>query len=149
MPIGPVKSKEYQGSSPEPFGADEPEAFVLELFHGPDEVRDPGDREVLEGPGRDRVDGLCQAGRAPLGQDEAVGPRPLGAADDGAEVLGVLDLVENDDEGLGRAGQDVLERGIALRGDLGHDALVAGRDLVELAGRDEDDRGHAGPWPRG
>ena len=65
-------------------------------------------------------------------------PAPLGAADDGAEVLGVLDLVENDDERFGRAGQDVVDRGIALGGNFGHDALMAGRYLVEPAGRDED-----------
>ena len=126
------------GLVPGAFGADEPEALVLELFHGPDEIRDPGDEEVFEGPGRDRVDGLGQAGRAPLGQDEAVDPRPFGATDDSAQVLGVIDLVENDDEGLGRASQDVIERGITLGGNFGHDTLVAWRDLVETAGRDED-----------
>jgi hypothetical protein len=63
---------------------------------------------------------------------------PAPSADDGAEVLGVLDLVENDDERFGRTGQDVVERGVALGRDFGHDALVAGSDLVETAGRDED-----------
>jgi len=125
------------GFVPRAFGADKPEAPSLELVHGPDEVRHPGDEEVFEGPGRDRVDGPGEAGRAALGEDEAVDPGPFGAADDGAQVLGVLDLVEEDDKGLGRPAQDLLERSIALGRDLGHDALVPRRDLVETAGRDE------------
>jgi len=125
------------GLFPGTLGPDEPEALLLELLHGPDEVRDPGDRKVLQGPGRNGVDGFRQAGGAALGQDQAVGSGPFGAADDGSEVLGVFDLVEDDDEGLGRAGQDVLEGGVLLGRDLGHDALVAGRDQVQPLGRHE------------
>jgi hypothetical protein len=68
---------------------------------------------------------------AALADDEAGRPRALGAARDRPEVLGVLQLVEGDDERrVGReqlAGADV---GVAAR--LGADALVVGRAAAAL-----------------
>src|SRR4030042_2680617 len=55
------------GLVPRAFGAEEPEALVLELFHGPDEIGDPGDKKMLARSRRDRVDGLGKSRRTALG----------------------------------------------------------------------------------
>ena len=85
-------------------------------------------------------------GRAALGDDHRARARALGAAADGAEVLGVLDLVEGDDHA--RAGaEDLLGAGVAKRRRLGADALM-GRGpaaLLDLLGAGQRDRRAAQP----
>ena len=82
-------------------------------------------------------------------------PSTPGAAEDRPEVLGIFDLVEENEEGIRQrirsliqgsvprqdgfhAAEDILERDELLRGDQGHDALVVGGELVEgLLGDEE------------
>ena len=69
-----------------------------------------------------------------------MGPGALRRADDGAQVVGVLQLVAEDEEGglaplLGQLEQ-VLHRGVLLYGRHGHHPLVVGpaAEVVQLAG---------------
>ena len=94
---------------------------------------------MFERSGRHFRDGLGQPGRTAFGQEDAVGPGALGAAQDGAQVLGILDLVQQNEKRR-RAGrrQNGLE-GIERFGrQHGHDALMMGRRFVQdLLGDEE------------
>jgi len=90
-------------------GADEPEAFSLEIVHCPGEVWDTGDLEVLRGPGRNPDDRIRYSDRSPLRKDNAVRPGALSAAKNRAQVLGVFNFVEKDEKREPGTGQDVVE----------------------------------------
>src|SRR5215218_6343122 len=104
--------------------ADAPDAGVAEVLDGSGEVRDLGD-----------------GGAAVAGEDQTVAAGGFGAAGEGAEVVGVLDAVESEEEGGFAAGQgDGEELGQVDGLDGGHDgedALVgagAGLGLDQGAG---------------
>jgi hypothetical protein len=78
---------------------------------------------VLDGVGGRLADGRRDLGGAALGQDHASGADALRRPADRAHVLRVGDLVERDQDGLGRREQ-VRGVGIAVRLDVCADALV-------------------------
>jgi hypothetical protein len=108
--------------------ADAPDAGVAEVLDGSGEVGHLGDGEVLEGAGGglDRHGG--EGGAPVAGDDEAVAAGGFGAAGEGAEVVGIFDAVEGEEEGGFAAGEGGgQERGQVDgldRGDDGEDALV-------------------------
>src|SRR5215211_2013897 len=121
--------------------ADAPDAGVAELFDGAGEVGDLGDGEVLQGAGGGLHRHGGQGGAAVAGEDQAVAAGGFGAAGQGAEVVGVFDAVEGEEEGGLAARQgDGQELGQADGLDGGHDgedALVgaaAGLGVDERAG---------------
>ena len=92
-------------------GADAPQAGDVEVGQGAGQVVDRGQEEMLDSAGR-RLDRGRAEWRLALGrEDHAVGPGRLGAAQEGADVLGILERVEDEDERrlapLDRPGQDV------------------------------------------
>ena len=70
------------------------------------------------------------------GDDHAVNARTLRGTDDRAEIVGVLQLVENHEEGrlaaLLRVGEDVLHRAVFLGGGKGDNALVRSAAAEEI-----------------
>ena len=126
-------------------GTVDPEAAALELVERGGQVGDAGHGQVFGGPGAGLVHHGGEARAAALGDDDAVRPGALRAADNRAQVVHVAYLVADYDEGrlpsLLREGEDVVyARVMRDRGD-GDDALMGARDayLVELAAVDRDD----------
>jgi hypothetical protein len=72
--------------------------------------------------------GGSDAHGAAFRDDDAVGAGGVGGADDGAEVVRVLDAIEDDDEGVLAAalGEEVVEIVVAFLRDYGDDALMRG-----------------------
>ena len=87
-----------------------------------------------------------QPGRAPLGDDNAVGPGALRRADDCAEVVRIFDPVKDDHKGslpsLFCQREDVLHAGVVRGSAYGNNPLVyrARSHIVELFGVDLDHR---------
>ena len=97
-PAGPSSRALQSGCVAVGVRGGDPEARLLQLLERAGEVDHPGDRAVL-----DRARGGLghRAGhlhRAVLGDDHAVGAQRVGRADDGAQVVRVLDAVEHDDQ---------------------------------------------------
>src|SRR5690606_21566149 len=122
--------------------ADDEEAGVAVFAQGGGEVGGAGDAEGGEGARGGLPGAARDAGRAAGGDEEAVGAEGGGGAGDGAEVAGVGDAVEGDDErGFGRfVGQvdEVRRVGVVVGRDLQGDALVDGAlgEPVELVAGD-------------
>jgi hypothetical protein len=121
--------------------ADAPDAGVAELADGSGEVGDLGDGEVLEGAGGGLDGDRGQGGAAVAGDDQAVAAGGFGAAGQGAEVVGILDAVEGEEEGglpAGQGNRQELGQADGLdRGHDGEDALMgaaAGLGLDQGAG---------------
>ncbi len=111
---------------------DNPEIPALELFQGAHQVDHAGDAQVLgrTGAGLDRH-GAQGRGTA-LGEHHAIHPGAIGHAQQGAQVLRVLDAIQGQDEasGAGRGGGRRVEIFYGekfLRFDQRHYALVSGR----------------------
>ena len=71
-----------------------------------------------------------------LRDDDPAGPCPVRGPQDGPEVARVGDAVEDEYQRLGR-GEDLLQSGVRIRLDAGHDALVnsaPGQLLYPLSG---------------
>ena len=90
-------------------GSDEPDAELLQFFHGADEVGDADDGDVLGAAAGDAVDGVGDGGGLVLGQDDGGDAGGVGGAEAGAEVVRVLDAIENEDERVGMAGEERFE----------------------------------------
>jgi hypothetical protein len=108
--------------------ADGPDSGGLELLDGSGEVGDLGDGEVLEGAGGGLDGDGGEGGAAVAGEDQAVGAGGFGTAGEGAEVVGVFDAVEGEEEGGLSAGegggQELVEADGLDGGHDGEDALV-------------------------
>ena len=103
-----------------------PEPVALHLAEVAGQVRDNGDRQVLDCPGRRAAHGRRHDRRAVGGQHDTGRVRTGGAPDHGAEVSRVGHLVEAAEE---RAldGRQLPRVGIRIRLAPRHDALVIGR----------------------
>jgi hypothetical protein len=120
--------------------ADAPDAGVAELVDGSGQVGDLGDGEVLEGAGGGLDGHGGQGSAAVAGDDQAMAAGGFGAAGQGAEVVGVLDAVEGEEErwlapGEGE-GQQLGQVDGLDGGHHGQDALVgaaAGLGVEERA----------------
>src|SRR6185437_10212123 len=85
--------------------ADDPPACVTAGFERLDQVAGAGHADVLQRPGGDAVDGLGEPGGAAAGEHDAIGASAAGGTHDGAQVVGVLDAVEGEQELLGGGGE--------------------------------------------
>lgn len=119
---------------------DAPDIVLLDLLEGTDEIDDPGDAHVFRGSGGGFDGDGAERRRAALGQDEAVDTGAVGRAQERAEVLGVFDPVECEQERGARGGgcgEDIFQSEEFALADDGDDALVAGsfghaRELVTI-----------------
>ena len=111
--------------------ADAPDVLLLELLKGADEIDDAGDAEVLGCAGRGLDGDGAQGSGAALGKDDAVDTGSVCGAQERAEVLGVFDSVEGEQEagagGIFGGGEEVFEGEEFAFTDDGDDALVGGR----------------------
>ena len=82
--------------------AEHPDVGLLHLLERADEVGDAGDADVLGGAGGGLGDGGGDGRGAALGQDDAVDARAVGGAEERAEVVGVFDAVEGEEEAVVR-----------------------------------------------
>jgi hypothetical protein len=95
--------------------ADDPETADVEVGQGRREVVHWRQQQVLDGSRRG-LDGGRRERRLAMGRvDDALGPGCLGGAQEGAEVLGILERIEDQHEGrlaaLDRPGEDVVQAG--------------------------------------
>ena len=115
-------------------GAVDPYAACFQLVDGFGDVGDARHAHIFNRACARLADRVAEARAAPFGNDHAVHARAFGGADDRAEVVGILQLVENDEEGrlvlFLRVGEDVVERAVILGGGEGDDALM-GSDAAE------------------
>ncbi len=124
--------------------AEDPDVFLLELLEGADEVGDAGDADVLGGSGGGLGDGAGDGGGAALGEDDAVDTGSVGGAEESAEVVGVFDAVEGEEEAVlavGFGSEEVFDGEELALADDGEDALVgvgAGEAGELVAGLDGD-----------
>lgn len=100
----------------------DPEAALLQRFQRAAEVPHAGHGEILESAGRGFGHGFGQPRRAALGHDHGGGSGGVGGAHDGAQVVRVLDAVQDNDEP--RALQDVLQFAVLDGGSQSEDTLV-------------------------
>jgi hypothetical protein len=77
---------------------DDPKVLALEVFEGADQIDDFGDAEVLGGSGAGFDGHGAERGGATFGEDDAVNSCSVGDTQQGAEVLGIFDTVEGEDE---------------------------------------------------
>lgn len=78
--------------------SDTPDAVFLELFEGADQVDNAGDAYVLGGSGGGFDGDGAERGGAAFGDDDAVDSGGVGRAEERAEVLGVFDAVEGEEQ---------------------------------------------------
>ena len=107
--------------------AEDPDVLLFELFEGADEVGDAGDANVLGcaggGFGYGGGDGCGTA----LGDDDAVDTCAVGGAKEGAEVVGIFDAVEGEEEvmfAIGFGTHEVFDAEELALFDDGEDALM-------------------------
>src|ERR1019366_5324989 len=128
-------------------GAGEVEAHdehpaLLERLEGRGQGRDAAERGMLDGTCRRAKRGRGEGGRAVLGPDDGRRAHGHRRANDGPEVLGVLDLVESDHQGA-RVERELVERRDLEIGGEGDGALVvhAPSGAIELRPREPIDAG--------
>jgi len=78
--------------------AEDPDVLLLHLLEGADEVGDAGDADVFGGAGGGLGYRGGDGGGAALGEDDAVYADAIGCAEEGSEVMRVLDAVEGEEE---------------------------------------------------
>ena len=127
--------------------ADDPDVLLLHRFEGASYVDDLGDADVLGGTGGGlRGDG-AEGGGPALGEDDAVDAGAIGGAEEGAEVMGVLDAIESKEKAVsgGADGgvEEVLQSEEFALAKEGDDALVSigfavARELVARLSADAD-----------
>lgn len=110
--------------------ADDPEIVLFEGFQRTDEVDDACEAEVLGGS-RGGFDGdSAEGGGAALGEKDAIDAGAFGGAEERAEVLGIFNAIEGEDETGGgaaaRSREEVFEIEEVALADDGDDALVSG-----------------------
>ena len=86
---------------------------------------------MLRGAGAGLAHDAREPGAAAFREDDAVGAGTVSAAKDGAQIVGVADLVADEDEGrlapLRCHGEDVLHRAVFPHGCHRHHALMRPR----------------------
>lgn len=85
-----------------------PEAGLLELIKSAADIGDAGYGEVLEGAGSRTGDSFGERGRTALRDNHGIRTDGVGRANDGAEVVGIFDTIEDDEEmGIAGNGREV------------------------------------------
>jgi hypothetical protein len=100
-------------------GADEPDAEFFEFVHGAGEVGDACDGDVHGAAAGDAEDGFCDGSGFVFGEDDGSDACGIGGAEASAEVVGVLDAVEDEYEGIGPGFDEGVEVGLVVDVDLG------------------------------
>jgi hypothetical protein len=60
-----------------------------------------------------------------FGNDDSSGPKGGGTSNDGPQIMGILNLIENDEKGLcRRMRKDIVKIGVRERPDFEHNALM-------------------------
>ena len=133
--------------------ADDPDVALFHGFEGAGEVDDFGDADMLGCPGGGLGDGSGEWCGAALGEEDAVDACAVGGAEERAEVVGVFDAVECQEEAItgGADGcvEEVFEREEFAFAEEGDDALVVvgagvAGELVAGFRRDTDAGGAGG-----
>ena len=106
--------------------AEDPQTLLLELLDGGNDVGNTNHRHILDGSGRGFGDGSGQSHPSAFGDDDTVSSGSLCGSDDGAQIVRVLDVVADDDEGRLVAGllEDVLHGGEVVAGCHRNNALM-------------------------
>ena len=126
---------------------EDPDAALLQVVDGVVDVGDAGDLHVLHGTGGSLCNGGSQTNAAALGDDDAVGACTLGRTHDSAQVVGIAQLVADDDQGSLTTGscllQDLVDGGVLVGSSQGDDALMGTGEghLVQLAAVNRNDDG--------
>ncbi len=117
----------------------DPETGGLQRLQGSVQIDRTYHGEVLQSPGRGLGDDIRQTCGAPLGNDHRVRPCGVGRADDSAEIVRVLDAVQQHQH-PGRADY-TFQGDVAVRGGYRDHALMGGasRQPVERGPRLEAD----------
>lgn len=105
----------------------DPDVGLLHLLKGANEVGDAGDADVFGGSGGGLGDGRRDGRRTALGEDDAVNAGPVGGAEESAEVVGVFDTVECEEEAAlmeRLSGEEVLDGEELAVAEEGDDTLV-------------------------
>ena len=128
---------------PVEIGAEDRQAELLQLTEALSDIADLSDADVRSGAGRSFFDGGVQRNRSMLRDEHAVDAGGVGGAEDCAEIMRVLNFVEQDDERrlVERAGvlENVVDGGIFDWSGDGDDALMilTVDELIEFGARDE------------
>ena len=130
--------------------SDDPKIAALELFECADEIDDAGEANVLGCSGAGLYGDRAERGGTAFSEYDAINACAIGDAEKRAEVLGVFNAVESENEagfGLAVVTEDglveVFEGEELLRADEGYDALMAFgagemRELLAGLGADAD-----------
>lgn len=108
-------------------GADQPKPPFLQILHGLGQVGNSGHPEVFERTGGNLSDDLGQAGTPSLRKDNSIHSGPFGASKNRSQVLGIFDLIQQDQEGQAGRRKDIFKRGKFFGSDKGNDPLVERR----------------------
>ena len=124
-------------SLPEPLAgeSDRPDARTLQRVERPRDVDDVGDPHVRHGAGRRLRGRAVEPRRVARLTDDAVSARRIDRAQDRADIVGILDLIEHDEERrAARPGDQILDAERRLIAHVGDDALVAAavRESIQL-----------------
>jgi hypothetical protein len=114
--------------------ADHPDSSCLHGRERLHEIAAPRDPDVLEAAGGGAGHGLGQPGRVPLGKDHPVRTGRLGGPQDGPQIPGILDAIQDHDEGgIASRPEKLVEAHEGLLGHDGDEALMrdAPRHAVE------------------
>jgi hypothetical protein len=107
---------------------DDPDVVVFELLEGAGEIGDAGDADVLGGAGGGLGNDSTEWGGTAFGEEDAGDPSAVGGAEQSAEVVGILDAIEGQEEtmagGVGWSGEEVFELKEFSFPKEGDDALV-------------------------
>ena len=123
--------------------------MLLQYFKHLDDVRLTRHGQVLDRAHGGFRGGCGQPDSVMLGNNGPVGSRRLGGTKDGAEVAGILNLVQGEEKcgfaTLTGNSKNIVYRSILRSGDSCHDTLVVrcsrdGRELIARAVRDLDPR---------
>ena len=76
----------------------DPEALLLELFERLADIGDANQGQVFDSSGRGARDGFGQGSGAAFRHYDGIGPRGMGGTDDGAEVVGIFDAIEKNEQ---------------------------------------------------
>lgn len=109
--------------------ADAPDVVLLELLDGADQIDDASDADVLGCAGGGFDGHGAQGGGASLGKDDAIDACAVGGSQECAEVLGIFDPVEGEQEaggGIAGFGDEVFQGEEFAFAHDGNDALVGG-----------------------
>jgi len=90
-------------------GAVDPKSIFLHEFDGLNKIDNPGHRDVTSGAGGGLDDGGRDPGSAVPGDDDPVYTEAVSRADEGSEVLGVFNPVEQQDEAARKGGMAVCD----------------------------------------